>query len=123
VVEYDESELLLSLDGARFEAAEGYVVEFTAKRTRRTAAHPHGLRYSLVFRPDRGKPLVGFDNAHGVKRPGGKFVAAAIAHDHWHRAADDPGRPYPFTTAEQLIDDFWREVKRAMTRYGISNDL
>jgi hypothetical protein len=77
VVEYDELELLLSLDGARFEAAEGYVVEFTAKRTRRTAARPHGLRYSLVFRPDRGKPLVRFDNAHGVKRPGRRMTPVA----------------------------------------------
>jgi hypothetical protein len=28
-----------------------------------------------------------------------------------------------FTTAMQLLDDFWREVKRLMTEKGIPNDL
>ena len=53
-----ELELLLSLDGSSFEAAAGYVVEFVARRTAKTAARPHGISYSLVFRPKDGKPFV-----------------------------------------------------------------
>ena len=115
--------LLLSFDGANYEAAEGYVVEFTVKRTARTAERPHGVSYALVFRPMRGEPYVRFDNAHAAERPGGRFVKASPAYDHWHRDERDPGRPYKFTTASQLLDDFWSEVRRVMKEKGIPNDL
>ena len=39
------------------------------------------------------------------------------------RAEADRGRPYGFTTATRLLDDFWREVKRVMAEKGIPNDL
>jgi hypothetical protein len=118
-----ELELLLSLDGASYQAAEGYLVEFKAQRTNPTAARPHGIVYALVFRPGDGRPYVRFDNAHGVERPGGKYVKAPVAFDHWHQTEDDAGRPYTFTTATQLLDDFWRQVKRVMNEKGIPNDL
>jgi hypothetical protein len=121
--EAQELEALLSLDGASFEAAAGYVVEFTVKRTRQTIERPHGISYALVFRAVRGKTYVRFDNAHAVERPGGRFVKASPAYDHWHRGENDPGRPYKFTTAAQLLDDFWAEVKRVMKAKGIPNDL
>ena len=44
------------------------------------------------------------------------------AYDHWHRTPKDKGRAYNFTTATQLLDDFWREVKRTLDEKGISND-
>ena len=118
-----ELELLLSLDGASYEAAAGYVVEFMARRTERTPQRPHGISYALVFRPKDGEPYVRFDNAHAVEWPGGRFVTAPEAYDHWHRTEHDPGRPYAFTTATQLLDDFWREVKRVMNEKEIPNDL
>lgn len=118
-----ELELLLSLDGMSYEAAEGYVVEFMARRTTRTQERPHGINYALVFRPKDIEPFVRFDNSHAVSRPGGKFVKASKAYDHWHRTKNDPGRPYVFTTAAKLLDDFWHEVKRVMTERGIPNDL
>jgi hypothetical protein len=43
-----ELDLLLSLDGQSYEAAEGYVVEFVVRRTEKTAARPHGISYALV---------------------------------------------------------------------------
>ena len=119
----DELELLLSLDGASFEAAEGYVVEFMARRTDTTRERPHGVSYALVFRPKDGAPWVKFDNAHAVPRPGGRFVKGSDAYDHWHRTERDPGRLYAFTTAAQLIEDFWNEVRRVMNERGIPNDL
>jgi hypothetical protein len=118
-----ELEVLLSLDGQSFEAASGYDVEFSVKRTRRTLQRPHGISYALVFRPPSGEPFVRFDNAHRIKRPGGRFVKASQTFDHWHREEGDPGRPYSFTTATQLLEDFWREVKRAMDERKIPNDL
>jgi len=118
-----ELEVLLSLDGASFEAASGYVVEFTVRRTERTAARPQGISYALVFRPKGGAPYVRFDNAHAVERPGGKFVRGPETYDHWHRTEKDAGRPYEFTTATQLLADFWREVKRVMDEKEIPSDL
>jgi hypothetical protein len=82
------------------------VVEFVVKKMAPTAQRPHGISYALVFRPNDGEPFVRFDNAHAVERPGGRFVKASPAYDHWHRSVDDPGRPYAFTTASQLLDDF-----------------
>jgi Family of unknown function (DUF6516) len=119
----EELELLLAFDGASYEAATGYVVEFSAKRTEPTAERPHGISYALVFRPRHGEPYIRFDNAHAVDRPGGRYVKAPAAYDHWHRDEHDAGRPYKFTTASQLLDDFWREVMRVMKERGIPNDL
>jgi hypothetical protein len=123
-----ELEFLLSFDGASYQASEGYLVEFTVRRTditteRPRTERPHGISYALVFRPANGKPFVRFDNAHAPSRTGGKYVKAPTAYDHWHRDEHDIGKPYKFTTALQLLNDFWREVKRVMDERGIPNDL
>jgi hypothetical protein len=119
-----EIELLLSLDGASFETAEGYVVEFSASRTAVTAARPHGISYALVFRHKAGgAPLIRFDNAHPTPHRGARFARRPAGFDHWHRTEDDPGRPYDFTSAAQLLDDFWSEVRRVMDEKGILHDL
>ncbi len=108
---------------ASYQASEGYVVEFTVRRADITAERPRGISYALVFRPAHGEPFVRFDNAHAPNRTGGKYVKARAAYDHWHRDEHDVGRPYTFTTALQLLNDFWREVKRVMDERGIPNDL
>ncbi len=119
-----ELEALLSLDGTSFEIAAGYVVEFKAQRTDATRQRPHGISYALVFRAKAGgPPLVRFDNAHAVPPRGGRFAQGPEAFDHWHRTERDKGQPYPFSTAAQLLADFWREVKQSMQDRGIPNDL
>jgi hypothetical protein len=123
-MEDDELEPLLALDGASFEMAPGVVVEFIARRTDRTPERPHGISYALVLRPKRGgPPWVRFDNAHGVAEGGRGYRRRRIVYDHWHRTARDKGRPYDFTTAARLLDDFWREVKRTLDEKGISHTL
>src|SRR3954453_18319387 len=119
-----ELEALLSLDGACYEIAQAYVGEFTAGRPDLTPERPHGISYALVFRAKAGgKPLVRFDNAHAVARPSGQYARRPRAFGHWHRTERDAGQPYAFTTAAQLLEDFWREVKGMMTERGIPNDL
>ena len=88
-----ELELLLSFDGASYQASEGYVVEFTVRRTDITAERPHGISYALVFRPANREPFVRFDNAHAPNRTDRKYVKAPTAYDHWHRDEHDMGRP------------------------------
>jgi hypothetical protein len=117
-----ELELLLSLDGAAYEMAPGVIVEFAVRRTAATPERPHGISYALVMRPKEwGAPWVRFDNAHAVEQRGKS--RKRVVYDHWHRTAHDEGRPYQFTTALQLLDDFWREVKRTLDEKDIPNDL
>jgi hypothetical protein len=116
-----ELELLLSLDGAEYEMAPGIIVEFAVRRTRITPERPHGVSYAMVLRPKAGgAPWVRFDNAHAVAQRG---PGRRVVYDHWHRTAEDAGRPYAFTTALRLPDDFWREVKPTLDEKSIPNDL
>src|SRR5487761_2737464 len=110
-----ELELLLALDGASFEMAPGVVVEFSARRTDVTPERPYGISYALVLRAKRGgQPWLRFDNAHAVGVGGRGYRRRRAAYDHWHRTEKDKGRPYDFTTAARLLDDFWREAKRTL---------
>lgn len=123
-MDHGELDVLLGLDGASFEMAPGVIVEFTARRTDTTPERPHGLSYAFVLRDKSGgPPWVRFDNAHAVEKPGRGYRRKRTAYDHWHRTGNDKGRPYNFTTAAQLLEDFWREVKRTLDEKGIPNSL
>jgi len=62
---------------------------------------------------------VRFDNAHAIAQ--GRRGRGRIVHDHWHRTETDEGRPYPFTNADTLIRDFFREVRRVLADRGLSD--
>jgi hypothetical protein len=57
---------------------------------------PHGLKYRLVYVKE-GKRLVGYDNERGKG-------------DHKHIGDQEQG--YAFQSVEQLLEDFWNDVKR-----------
>lgn len=86
-----------------------------------TRERPHGLRYSFTLHAPSGRRLVGFDNAHRVRPAVGRYRKADPEHDHWHRHGDDPGRPYRFTTADQLLSDFESEVGKILREHGVSD--
>jgi hypothetical protein len=67
--------------------------------------------------------LVGFDNAHGVAPAGARYRKRDVEHDHWHRRGDDLGLPYRFTTADQLLVDFFAEVRRVLAERGIGDEV
>lgn len=112
-------EFLLAFDGRIHHYADGYFVKFEIRRIDPTPARPHGLRYSFTLHGPEGTRLVGFDNAHAVAPMGSRYRKRSEATDHWHRTADDPGRPYAFVSAEQLVDDFFDEVERVLAERGI----
>jgi hypothetical protein len=66
---------------------------------------------------------MGFDNAHGVPPQGGRYRKPSTEHDHWHRTGDDEGRPYPFSSADQLLTDFFAEVQRILTELGVDDTV
>ena len=74
---------------------DGAVVEMTIwQLPRATLERPHGLKYSLFYGYD-GQRLVGYDNERGKG-------------DHRHIGLDEGD--YFFTTVEQLLDDFERDI-------------
>ena len=61
-------EFLLAFDGRIHYLKRGYWLKFEVARVAATAARPHGLSYSFTLHAPDGKRLVGFDNAHDVRR-------------------------------------------------------
>jgi hypothetical protein len=107
-------ESLLAFDGHVHHLEGGYWLKFEIGRMQETRARPHGLSY--------GTRLIGFDNAHGLPRRT-PYSRRRESHDHWHRGARDPGRPYDFTDAATLIDDFFDEVERVLKEKGIGTTV
>jgi hypothetical protein len=108
-------EALLDLDGQTVVLdVEGHVARFSVKQMRRSEFRPHALAYSLTLHDRTGRRLLGFDNAHAVDRPGGRFVQQPRVYDHVHRGAADVGRPYVFVDAGTLLEDFWTAVDQLL---------
>jgi Family of unknown function (DUF6516) len=114
---------LLDFDGRIHHLEQGYWLKFGIKRTEPTPERPHGLRYAFTLHDPNGNRLIGFDNAHGVPPRGSRFRKPVAEHDHWHRAGDDEGQPYQFTTISQLIVDFFAEVRRVLAQHGIEDTV
>ena len=98
---------------------QGYWLEFELKRPTATWEQPHGLRYSFTLHAPDGTRLIGFDNAHAVPARGSRYRRSPTEHDHWHRTADDDGRPYQFTSIVQLLADFESKVTRVLDSLGV----
>ena len=112
---------LLAFDGRIHHLEQGYWLKFEIKRVAPTPERPHGLRYAFTLHDCDGQRLIGFDNAHGVDHPGARYRQSPTEHDHWHRTGEDPGRPYVFTDAAQLLTDFFTEVRRVLDERGIGD--
>jgi hypothetical protein len=108
-------ETLLDLDGCILEQDGGFWIKVEAKRIDPSPAVPHGIRYSLTLHDQQGTRVIGYDNAHPVKRPG-RFRAAAsgLPHDHRHRASARRVVPYEFESPQQLLVDFFAEADRVI---------
>jgi hypothetical protein len=105
-------------DGYEFVFENGYCARFEFKRDEtRRGAHPY--KYSLTLHSPSGRRLVGFDNAHPVRRASGRFKRLSKGSDHWHRDAADKGRPFDFKTPENLLEDFFREVERVLRELSV----
>lgn len=103
--------------------ADGYFLKFEVRRVEPAAERPHGLRYSLTLHAPDGTRLIGFDNAHAVASAGSRFSKKPVETDHWHRTEHDPGRPYEFTDAATLIEDFFDEVERVLGEREVPLDI
>ena len=109
---------LLELDGSILDQGDGYWVKIEARLVMVTEARPHGIKYSLSLHEPFGERIMGFDNAHGVKAVGkGKYAGRRVIYDHKHTGVQDKGSPYEFSTAYQLVEDFWKDVDKILKQY------
>jgi Family of unknown function (DUF6516) len=113
-------EFLLAFNGRVHHLDEGYWLKFHIERVSTTTTRPHGLSYSFTLHAPDGTRIIGFDNAHDVPSRGSRFKQRADTSDHWHRTEKDAGRPYEFTNAQRLLDDFFDEVERVLRERGVS---
>ena len=112
--------ILLDLDGTKIGVGTQYWVKFSAWVIEPDEARPHGIRYALTMHDAGNRRILGFDNAHAVKRPGGRFVEQPRAYDHQHRGPKDDGVPYSYVSAGKLVGDFWQAVFKALEELGES---
>ena len=59
----------------------------------------------------------GIDNAHMVRASRGPGGRSSVVRDHLHRG--ESVRPYIYSDADTLADDFWREVDAVLKKEGI----
>ncbi len=109
-------ENLLDLDGERIVVDDslGLWVKFEIKET---ISRQQGIEYSLTLHNNNNKRIMGFDNSHEVEYGAKKGVGPKRAYDHWHFDEKDPGRPYQYSNAAQLIEDFWKEVDKRINAF------
>ena len=62
---------------------------------------------------------MGFDNAHAIEYGGRKGRAARRTHDHWHSDSTSKAKPYNYTTAGKLLEDFWIEVDKMLGKLEV----
>lgn len=108
---------LLDLHGSILDQGNGYWIKIEAWIVETSPEISHGIRYSLTLHEPYGKRILGYDNAHAVRPPKKfKYAGRIRAYDHKHRHGLDHGIPYEFTTAHQLLNDFFSDVDRILLK-------
>jgi hypothetical protein len=105
---------LLDLDGLTLvvDADGGHWVKFVVSRVMVSDVKPHGLDYSLTLHARNGERLVGFDNAHPVRKQ-----RRGEPQDHRHRLRTV--KAYEYSDAATLLEDFWSEVDAVLKERGV----
>lgn len=103
-------EYLLELDGEVFLLEDGYWVKFEARRVKPSLHTPHGIKYSLTLHNRDNQRILGYDNAHPVHAR--SFSVTRKIWDHRHQRSKL--EPYEFRSAGQLLEDFWKDVEKAL---------
>src|SRR5437879_6002547 len=108
-------ETLLDLDGSILEQEKGYWIKIEVRKVEISDDTPHGIRYSLTLHDSFGTRVLGYDNAHAVKRPKRfKFAGTRLPYDHRHTTSSDKGVPYEFDSPQRLLEQFFEEVDRVI---------
>src|SRR5690349_7092463 len=82
---------------------EGVLGEIRGMESRGDAGAPHGVAYSVTLHDRNNTRILGYDNAHAVKRKRKGFRARKTTWDHVHKM--EIVTEYELTSAAQLIED------------------
>lgn len=108
---------LLDLDGFKyFVGGKGHRVQFDVKTTEVSPGRPHGVKYLLTIHDEKGERIGGFDNAHPVRAsdgPGGR------RHEYDHKHCFRTVRPYEYSDAATLLEDFWKLADDVLREEGV----
>lgn len=114
--EYDpQMEFLLNLNGESYciDPDCGYWVKFEISRVDPDEHIPHGIKYSLTLHDKYNYRIMGYDNAHAIKKPKRKkYSAKKTTYDHKH--IEKHVYDYEYSSPGELIEDFWKDVGRFM---------
>jgi len=109
-----ELRTLLSLDGETYWRGN-YWTKIEVKRVEVSVHRPHGIKYSLTLHDSNNTRIIGFDNAHEIKRRGRRpksYTGRKITWDHIHKC--EKIEFYKFVSASQLLQDFWDAVNQVI---------
>lgn len=104
---------LLNLDSQSFWYHGKYWVKFDAIIVEKDLYRPHGIKYSITLHDRNNTRILGFDNAHRIRQRGRrpkKYSGRIITWDHVHK--QEKIERYLFTSASQLLQDFWNAVNK-----------
>jgi hypothetical protein len=105
---------LLDLHGEILVQEGGYWIKVEAWKVQPTQGIPHGIRYSLTLHDPSGTRILGYDNAHAIESPKKRFAGRRSEYDHVHRHVKDEGIAYEFSSADQLLVDFFAEADKVL---------
>lgn len=100
------------------EVGGGFWVKIEATKVPPTEAKPFGVDYTLCLFTPKNERVIGFDNAHPVTT--GKPPARKREKRNDHRHEADKVTPYPYSSAETLLEDFWAAVEARLKKEGIA---
>jgi len=111
---------LLALDGVVLvvDPNGAHWVKMLVKQVAPSPERPHGISYSLTLHAANGDRLVGYDNAHAVSSGSGAGRQRSRAQDHRH--GHGRTRPYSFSDAATLMQDFWNDVDAVLRERGVT---
>lgn len=112
---------LLALDGVVLvvDPVGNHWVKFVVKKVAPSPERPHGISYTLTLHAANGERLVGYDNAHAVSAGSGPSRRTSAAHDHRHRHGAT--KPYAYSDAATLVQDFWNDVAAVLRERGVTS--
>jgi hypothetical protein len=111
-------EHLLAYNDQVYHLGCGWWLKFVVKRVEATTERPHGLEYSFTLHDEYNQRVAGIDNAHAIKVRKGVKTVRTVTWDHLHRTKSDSGRPYVYTDAAKLIEDFFDLVETTLVHHG-----
>lgn len=109
---------LLSLDGEILVQEDNSWIKIEAKLLNSPSVErPHGIKYSLTLHSPDGERILGYDNAHSVHtKPGKNYSGQIITFDHRHSESDQKAAPYSFSSPDQLLEDFFKDVDKYLSK-------